>query len=469
MSGQQELVNVTFAELKLGQTASLTRTLSKQDIQLFAVLSGDVNPAHLDEAYAEDSIFRGVVGHGMWTGALISALLGTALPGPGTIYLNQNLDFKKPVRPGETIRVAVSVKEKRDDKHIVVFSCLCTNALGETVASGTATVLAPVQKIRRVRPELPDVQLHFHDRFRDLIDSCAKLPPVTTAVVHPVTSIAIQAVLEAVQEKLIEPVLIGPESRIRSAAAEAGVEISAYELIPTEHSHAAAEKAVEMAAAGDVAALMKGSLATDELLSAVVPSAAGLRTERRISHAYVIDVDTYQKLLMITDAAINITPTMDEKADICRNAIELWRVMTNEAAEPKVAILAATEKLKSAMQATVDAACLCKMADRKQIDHALLDGPLALDLAISQQAVQDKGLESSVAGDADILLAPDIHSGNMVAKQLTFLGHAAAAGLVLGARVPIILTSRADSLRTRLMSCALAVRMTEAKRRGVIK
>ena len=469
MSDQQELVNVTFEELKVGQTASLTRTLSKQDIQLFAVLSGDVNPAHLDDSYAEDSIFRGVVGHGMWTGSLISALLGTALPGPGTIYLNQDLTFKKPVRPGETIRVDVSVKEKRQEKHIVVFDCQCTNMLGDTVAIGTSTVIAPVKKIRRTRPELPDVQFHFHDHFRDLIDSCEQLPPVRTAVVHPVSSIAIQAVLEAADEKLIDPVLVGPELRIRAAAADAGVDISHYEVVSTEHSHGAAKRAVEMAAAGDVAALMKGSLPTDELMSAVLPSAAGLRSERRVSHAYVVDVASYHKLLMITDAAINVAPTMDEKADICRNAIDLWRVMTREATEPKVAILAATEKVKSNMQATVDAACLCKMADRQQIEHALLDGPLALDLAISQQAVQDKGLTSSVAGDSDILVAPDIHSGNMVAKQLTFLGHAAAAGLVLGARVPIMMTSRADSQRTRLMSCALAVLMAEARRRGDIK
>src|SRR5690606_14762593 len=204
-------------------------------------------------------------------------------------------------------------------------------------------------------------------------------------------------------------------------------------------------------------------------MGAILPSAAGLRTERRISHAYVIDVPTYHKLLLITDAAINIAPTLDEKADICRNAIDLWRVITNGAATPKLAILAATEKVKSGVQATVDAACLCKMADRKQIEHALLDGPLALDLAINQQAVQDKGIESEVAGDADILLAPDIHSANMISKQLTFLGSANAAGIVLGARVPVILTSRADSLRTRLASCALAVHMAEARRKGNIK
>lgn len=275
--------------------------------------------------------------------------------------------------------------------------------------------------------------------------------------------------MEAVQEKLIEPVLIGPEVRVRQAADEAGIDISGYELISTPHSHAAAAKAAELAASGSVDTIMKGSLSTDELMSAILPGAAGLRTERRISHAYVIDVPTYHKLLVITDAAVNIAPDLDEKADICRNAVHLWRIITNEAAIPKVAILAATEKVKADIQATVDAASLCKMADRGQIEYALLDGPLALDLAISQQAATDKGLESNVAGDADILLAPDIHSANMISKQLTFLGGANAAGIVLGARVPVILTSRADSLRTRLMSCALAVRMAEARREGKIK
>lgn len=469
MSNEHELENVTFDELKLAQTASLTRTLLDKDIELFAILSGDENPAQFDEVYAKNSAFGGAIGYGMWPGALISTLLGTVLPGPGTIHLNQNLDFKKPVRPGEKITITISVKEKKKHKPIVIFDCLCTDALGEVIVSGTATVIAPTRKIRHARPHLLDVEPHYHDRYSSLIDSCATLPPTKTAVVHPVTAIAIQALLEAAQEKLIEPVLIGPEARIRQAAEEAQIDISAYQLVPVTHSHAAAAQAVKMAAAGEVAAIMKGSLATDELLSAVVPSGAGLRTERRISHAYVIDAPTYHKLLIITDAAINIAPTLDEKADICRNAIDLWRVIMNETAEPKVALLAATEKVRSGIQATVDAACLCKMADRKQIENAWLDGPLALDLAISQQAVQDKQIQSRVAGDADILLTPDIHSGNMIAKQFTFLGEANAAGIVLGARVPVILTSRADSLHTRLVSCALAVRMVQARHEGRVK
>ncbi|MCO6045238.1 bifunctional enoyl-CoA hydratase/phosphate acetyltransferase [Aeoliella sp. ICT_H6.2] len=469
MDGKKELVNVTFDELKIGQSASLTRTLTRQDIQLFAILSGDVNPAHLDESFAEDSIFRGVVGHGMWTGSLISALLGTALPGPGTIYLNEELAFKKPVRPGETIRVEVSVKEKHPEKHIVLFESRCTNALGETVATGTSTVIAPDRKIRRRRPELPDVQFHFHDRFRDLIDRCEQLPRIKAAIIHPVSTVAIQAMAAAVNECLIDPVLIGPADRIRQAASAAEVDIDRFEIVSTEHSHAAARLAAEMAANGSVSAMMKGSLSTDELMSVLAPPSVGLRTEHHVSHVYVVDVSSYHKLLLITDAAINISPTLSEKADICRNAIALWRVMAGEDVHPKVAILAATEKVRPNMQATVDAACLCKMADRHQIKHAHIDGPLALDLAINREVVQQKGITSKVAGDADILVAPDINSGNMVAKQLTFLGHAAAAGLVLGARVPIILTSRSDTKRARLMSWALAVLVSEARRQGQLK
>jgi phosphate acetyltransferase len=461
--------NVLFDDLKIGQSVSLSKQLTEKDIQLFAVLSGDVNPAHLDTTFAKTMIFGGVVGHGMWSGALISSLLGTALPGPGTIYLNQNLDFKKPVRPGETLLVTITVKEKLPHKPIVSFDCLCTNTLGETVVSGTATVLAPTQKIRMERPVLPDVMINNHDRYRKLVNSCENLPPLKTAIVHPVNALSLKAAWEAAEEGLIEPVLVGPSQKIQQAAAEAGLDIQGFELIHTEHSHAAAQKAVELARMGGVESIMKGSLHSDELLSAVVSSSNGLRTERRVSHVYVMDVPTYHKLLVITDAAINIAPTLEEKADICRNAIDLWRTIHSTHDLPKVAILAATELINVKMQATTDAACLCKMADRGQIAQALLDGPLALDLAISLEAVQNKGLTSPVAGDADILLVPDINAGNMVAKQLTFLGRADAAGIVLGARVPIILTSRSDSLRARLMSCALAVRLAQARRMGQVK
>ncbi|QRN03038.1 bifunctional enoyl-CoA hydratase/phosphate acetyltransferase [Legionella sp. MW5194] len=463
------LENITFEELMPGQQASLSKTLSPNDIALFAVMSGDVNPAHLDADFAKSDMFRGIVGHGMWSGSLISALLGTVLPGPGTIYLEQDIQFRKPVRLGDTVTITLTVRDKFPAKSIVTLDCRGVNQRGETVIEGLATVLAPTKKIRVAKADLPHVEIHNHDRFQAIIQSCQTMKAIRTAVVHPVKDTVLAAVADAVKAALITPVLIGPRVKIQEAARLAGIDISQWELIDTPHSDAAAGRAVELAAAGNADAIMKGSLSTHELLTAVVPASANLRTKYRISHAYVMDVPSYHKPLIITDAAINIAPTALEKADICQNAIRLWRVLFGEAEKPKVAILAAIESVNPIMQATVDAAILCKMADRGQIMDGILDGPLAFDNAINRQAAEEKGIVSLVAGDADILLAPDIDSGNILAKQLTFLGNADAGGIVLGARVPIILTSRADSLRTRLLSCALAVKMAAARKAGKIK
>ncbi len=462
------LENVPFDELSPGRQASLSKTLTEKDIMLFAAVSGDVNPAHMDEVFAQSDIFHGIVGHGMWLGSLISALLGTLLPGPGTIYLEQSIKFKKPVRIGDTITVTLLVHDKRSDKPIVTFDCKGVNQHGETVVEGLATVLAPTKKIRLARAQLPHIEVH-QDRFHDIIQSCEGTQAIFTAVVHPVKASALQAIADCVQAGLIIPILIGPLNRIKLAAAEVGIDISPWELIDTEHSDAAATKAAELAANGTVEAIMKGSLSSQELLAALVPTAAHLRTKYRISHAYVMDVPSYHKPLIVTDSAINISPDAADKADICQNAINLWRVLYGEDKQPKVAILAATEFIHPKMQATADAAVLCKMADRGQITHGILDGPLAFDNAINQKAAEEKGIVSPVAGDADILLVPDIESGNILAKQLTFFGHADAAGIVLGARVPIMLFSRADSIRTKLLSCALAVKLVMARKAGKIK
>ena len=465
---EELLENVTFDELTIGRQASLKKTLTQEDITLFAAMSGDVNPAHMDELYAQSDIFHGIVGHGMWSGSLISALLGTILPGPGTIYLEQDIKFKKPVRIGDTITITLIVREKREDKPIVTFDCKGVNQQGDVVVEGLATVLAPTKKIRIARTSLPHVEIHNNDRFTAIIESCQGLSAIRTAVVHPVKANSLLAVDDCVKAGFIIPVLIGPLAKIKAAAAEADVDITAWELIDTDHSDAAAAKAAELAATGKVEAIMKGSLTTEELLAAIVPSKANLRTKYRISHAYVMDVPAYHKPLIITDAAINIAPCAADKADICQNAINLWRVLYGEDKKPKVAILAATEFVNPRMQATVDAATLCKMSDRGQISNGILDGPLAFDNAINKQAAADKGIISQVAGDADILLVPEIESGNILAKQLTFLGHADAAGMVLGARVPIMLFSRADSLRTKLLSCALALKIVAARKEGKI-
>ncbi|MDF0543946.1 bifunctional enoyl-CoA hydratase/phosphate acetyltransferase [Sphingobium sp. H39-3-25] len=460
MTDDGMIENRTFDEIEIGETASIVRTLGERDIQLFALVSGDVNPAHLDADYAATDLFRRVIAHGMWGGGLISAVLGTELPGPGAIYLSQSLRFAHPVGLGDTITASVTVAEKRAEHHIVLFDCRCVNQNGEVVISGQAEVKAPSEKVRRPRTALPEVQIRDHDGYRRLIELTSNGVPESTAVAHPCSAAAISAVVEAAEAKLIAPILVGPEGRIRKAAQEAGKDISGFRLINADHSHDAAAKAVALIRSGEARLLMKGSLHTDELMGAVVPSATGLRTERRISHAYVMDVPDHPTPLIITDAAINIAPTLNDKADIIRNAIDLAHVIG--IAEPKVAILSAVETVNPDMPSTLDAAALCKMADRGQITGGLLDGPLAFDNAISEAAAKEKGIVSPVAGKAEILVVPNLEAGNMLAKQLTFLGGADAAGIVLGARVPIILTSRADSLRTRLASCAVAVLMARA-------
>lgn len=302
-----------------------------------------------------------------------------------------------------------------------------------------------------------------------ILEKCRTLAPVRTAIVHPAKPNVIEAVDEAVRADLIEPVLVGPKQKTLAAAAEVGIDISAWQCIDTEHSHAAAEKAAELAAGKHVDAIMKGALHTDELLGAIIAAGSGLRTARRISHAYLMSIASYPKPFIITDAAVNILPDLAAKADIVQNAVDLWRVIYGETVPPKVAILAAVETINPKMPATLDAAALCKMTDRGQITGCLMDGPLAFDNAISPEAAKEKGILSVVAGNADILVVPDIEAGNMLAKQLTFLGGAEAAGIVLGARVPVILTSRADSERARLLSCALAVLMADARKRGLAK
>ena len=450
----QYIENKTYAEIAVGDHAELIRTLKPQDIELFAVMSGDVNPAHVDAEYAKTDMFHGVIAHGMWGGALISAVLGTELPGPGTIFLNQSLNFNAPVGLGDTVTVRVEVTEKLE-KGRLLLACTCLNQDGKTVIEGVARVIAPREKVRRPRVVLPEVHLHVQGaQYARLIAATEDLEPVRTAVVHPCDALSLGGALEAARQGMILPVLVGPKAKIEAAAHEAGLSLAGFEMIDTPHSHAAAEAAVALVRAGTIDALMKGSLHTDELMEAVVDTTLGLRTERRMSHVYVLDVPAYPKPLLITDAAINIYPDLCAKRDIVQNAIDLAIALGTPL--PKVAILSAVETVNPRITSTLDAAALCKMADRGQITGGLLDGPLAFDNAISPVAVAAKGIVSDVAGIADILLAPDLEAANMMAKQLIYLAGADAAGIVLGARVPIILTSRADSAVSRLASCALA-------------
>lgn len=298
-------------------------------------------------------------------------------------------------------------------------------------------------------------------KYERLLERCESLEAIPTAVAHPCEAAALAGAVEAAQKGLIVPILVGPVAKIEETAESAGIDLGGLEMIDAQHSHASAAKAVELVRGGWAEILMKGSLHTDELMSAVV-ARDGLRTGRRISHAFVMDVPAYHKVLIVTDAAINIAPTLEDKVDICQNAIDLAVSLGLE--RPKVAILAAVETINSKMPATIDAAALCKMAERGQIKGGVLDGPLAFDNAISRQAAETKGIASEVAGDPDILLAPDLEAGNILAKQLSFLASADGAGLVLGARVPVILTSRADGVRSRIASCAVAVLVAYARR-----
>jgi len=300
------------------------------------------------------------------------------------------------------------------------------------------------------------------EKYRRLLEACRDLPPVTTAVAHPCDTTSLQSVVEAQRLGLIQALLFGPEARIRRTAAAAGIDITGLPITDTPHSHASAEAAVAAVRCGKAAALMKGSLHTDELMGAVVAREGGLRTARRISHCYIMDVPGRPEPLIISDAAVNIAPTLAEKADIVQNAIELAQALRFP--EVRVAILSATESVNPKLPGTVEAAALCKMADRGQITGGLIDGPLALDNAINPEAAATKGIRSSVAGRANVLIVPDLEAGNMLAKSLSFLAGADAAGIVLGARVPIILTSRADSLMTHLASCAVAVLVAAARR-----
>ena len=462
---EQYLENRIFDEIKVGDSASLVRSLRPEDIQLFAVMTGDVNPAIVDPEFAHSGIFREVVAHGMWSASLISTVLGTQYPGPGTILVDQSIHFVRPVTIGDTITITVVVRQKFEHNHHVLFDCTCTNQEGLPVVQGTVEVLAPQEKIKRQAVHLPDVVISDkHGRYQQLLGRTRGLPPIDMAVAHPCDVESLKGPLLAAEAGLIEPILVGPENKIRALAEEHGFDIRPFRIVNVKHSHESAAMAVTLVRNGDADALMKGSLHTDELMLEVVSRASGLRTERRLSHVFVMDVPTYPKPLLITDAAINIAPTLEEKVSIIQNAIDLAHILGSK--EPKVAILSAVETVNPKIQSTLDAAALCKMADRGQIKGGVLDGPLAFDNAVSIMAAKTKGIKSAVAGHAEILVVPDLESGNMVAKQLEYLANALTAGVVLGARAPIVLTSRADTAETRVASCAIAALIAHANRKA---
>jgi phosphate acetyltransferase len=455
----EALTNVTFEEIKIGDTASISRRLSTNEVQALALAGGHVDtveiaqgqPPHPGQAQTES----------VGAEALLLGLLNRKLPGPGSSIAAQDLHFQGHIQTGDELVASVTARKKHTQGKLVEFDCSLRSD-GHALITGTITVRAPEQRLRYAEVAEPEVILRRTDKYAMLMKKCEPLPAVTCAIAHPCDRDSLLGPIEAARLGLIQPVLVGPEEKIRAVAKAEGVDLAPYRLVATEHSHAAAEKAVALVRSGDAEALMKGSLHTDELMSAVVSSATGLRTSRRISHVFLMDVPTYANPLAITDAAINIAPALEDKVHIAQNAIDLLHSLG--VAQPKVAILSAVETVNPKMPSTLDAAALCKMAERGQITGAILDGPLAFDNAISEQAARTKKITSPVAGKADILLVPDLEAGNMLAKQLTYLAGADAAGIVLGARVPIVLTSRSDNVRARLASIAVMKLVAHAKR-----
>jgi len=450
----------TWDELRVGDEASSERVASIEDFYIFANASGNLNPMHLPDFDGDCDGVPEARAPAMWIGGLISAVLGNHLPGPGTIYLNQQLHFHAPVQAGDTLTVTVRVIEKRGGGKVL----LDTRATlpGEVlVACGIAEVRAPTRAMVFEDLCAPGLILDRHRNFDALLERAAPLPPLTVAVAAPQKADALAGPLAALKAGLIRPILIGDPALIRAAAASAGADLADIEIIAAPSHAAAAARAVALVHEGRAGAVMKGDLHTDVLLREVLRRDGGLRAGRRLSHVFVMDLPGRDRLLFVTDAAINIAPDLMTKRDIVQNAIDL--ALALGVREPKVGILSAIETVSPQIPSTLDAAALSKMADREQITGGLVDGPLAMDNAVDLGAAKTKGIASSVAGRADILVAPNMEAGNMIAKELTFLARAQAGGIVVGAKVPVILTSRADDERARLVSCAIAVMMAAAQ------
>ena len=443
--------NTPWRELKVGASATLERACTEQDLLLFAHASGNLNPINLPDAPEQGAA---ALAPSMWIGSLLSAVLGNLLPGPGTLYRSQDLRFHRRVQVGDQLRISVECQALGAEP-LATFVTRVHNAAGELICEGLAEVEAPLESLPVVARELPPLILGQKDHFARLLDAARRLPSLRTAVVCPEDANSMGGLALSAREGLIEPILIGDQARIERVAAELGVDISGWRLVHEADHRAAAATAVALARSGAAGALMKGAIHSDELLAAVVNKEHGLRGHSRLSHVFVMDAPMLDHLLFISDAAINIAPDLLAKVDITQNAIDLARACGLDC--PRVGILSAVETINPSIPSTLDAAILSKMAERGQIRGATVDGPLAMDNAIDLDAARTKGIESLVAGRAEVLIVPNLEAGNMLAKELTFVARAEAAGLVIGARVPVILTSRSDNDRARLASCALAL------------
>lgn len=448
-----KIASKAFADIKIGDTATMERLCTANDLVVFAHASGNLNPLHLPRSHSDEEA-KEAVAPSMWVGSLFSAVLGNRLPGVGTLYRGQTLRFLDRAHVGETLRATVEVTAKRDDR-VVLLDCRLETVDGRRIAEGEAEVIAPEKAMEIDARDLPELLVNRHAHFDRLLAACEDLPPLATAVVAPEDLNSLGGALLARDAGLLNPIFIGSAAKIRAVAREMGADIDGIPIHEEPNHRAAAARAVAMVHEGLARAVMKGHLHSDELLSEVAKREGGLRTNRRISHAFVMDVPGLEHLLIVSDAAINIAPDLEAKVDITQNAIDLALALGLE--QPRVGVLSAVETVNPKIPSTLDAAIIAKMADRGQIKGGLVDGPLAMDNAMDVEAARTKGITSLVAGRAQVLICPNLEAGNMLAKELTFVAHADAAGLVLGAKAPVMLTSRADDEKSRLVSCAVAL------------
>lgn len=456
------IVNRTFDELNVGDRATFEHVVTGNDLYLFAHASGNRNPIHFPGIDGDGDGIPDELAPAVWISSLISAAIGNLLPGAGTRYLRENLRFRNHARIGDHLEGSVTVAHK-PAAPIVVLDVRVTRGV-DTIADGIIEVEAPMRKVSLPDQHLPAILVAPFQHFERLIAACEPIEALPTAVVCPHDALSLGGAMAAHARGLIVPILVGVKERIERTAVAIGAEVSTLDIVEAGTDEAAAEAAVNLARQGRARALMKGDLHTDSLMHAVLETGGGLKTTRRVSHIFVLDVPGLDHLLLISDAAINIAPNLDDKAAIVQNAIDLARAIGIDV--PRVGILSAVETVKPTIPSTVDAALLAKMAERGQITGGLVDGPLAMDNAVDIAAARTKGITSVVAGRADVLIVPNLETGNMLVKELTFLAHADAAGLVVGADVPIILTSRADDERSRFVSAALAILYEHWQRTG---
>ena len=445
----------TFDEIAVGDTATTDHVLTQDDAMAFASISGFTAVLSQDEVIERTG---GIppTGPNMWCASLISGLFSMHIPGPGVTLTSLSLAFHNRIHVGDRILVQIKVTAKDDASQVVSFDCEAHNGAGLSIFTGTAQAIPPTKKLRWSTLPVPQLIVNNpYRRYNEMIARATAKPAVRTAIAWPCDEVSLGGAIQAYKDKLIVPVLVGAEDKIREVAKALNLSLDGVRIVDISDSRSAAARAVELARKGEVEMLMKGSLHTDEIMGAVVSREGGMRTGRRISHVFALDVPMYHKTLFVTDAAINIQPDLETKISILQNAIDM--MLTLEVVDPKVAILSAVESVNPAIPSTLDAAALCKMVDRGQITGAIVDGPLAFDNAISSDAARIKKITSKVAGDVDLLMVPNLEAGNILFKELQYLAGALAAGVVVGAKVPIVLTSRADGELARMASCALGV------------